>query len=156
MLALLSFRTLYNQPVFNRETPGNDFSVVRWWESRRGHFNLIVGCAGVITCILCIICASVSEPIVGEAIGLPDPLILGVLGILLYGILANFFYTFGWVFELVSRLIATPKKSALFGTRAFKTGITFSVALTLLPSLFCWLAFGYALLTGQKHGSPPE
>jgi len=152
-----TLHALYDRPVFKREIPLADGSaVVRWWESRRIFFNLALFYAGIVTCFLCLVCGFISEPIVGEAIGIPDGLLLGGDAILIYGILANFFYTFGWVFELLLRTTETPEKSAAISIRAFRVGVSISVILTLLPSLLCWLVFGYAVLTGQKHGPPPE
>jgi hypothetical protein len=148
---------LYDKPIFKRETPIDDVrDVIRWWESRRLFFNFVVGCAGILTCILLIFCAFVSEPIVGEAIGLPDGPLIGVFGIFFYGIFANFFYTFGWICELLVRTIATAEKSAVLGIKSFRAGVTFSILLTLSPVVFCWLAFAVAAMHGQKHGPPPE
>jgi hypothetical protein len=42
---------------------------------------------------------------VGEAIGILDGPLLGVFGILIYGILANVFYTGGWIAELALRTV---------------------------------------------------
>lgn len=148
---------LYDRPVFKRETPVDDArDVIRWWEDRRLFFNFVVGCAGILTCILLIVCAFVSEPIVGEAIGLPDPLLFGIFGIFFYAIFANLFYTFGWICELLVRTMTTAEKSAVLGIRSFRAGVTFSILLTLSPVVFCWLAFAVAVMHGQKHGPPPE
>ena len=95
-----------------------------------------------------IVCAIVSEPIVGEAIGLPDGPLLGVFAIIAYGIAANVCYTLGWIVELV--LSASSWKSGgSIGPRLFRIGVTFSVLLTLLPALFCWLTFAYAAIFGM-------
>jgi hypothetical protein len=148
---------LYNRPIFKRETPvGDDRDVIRWWESRRLFFNFVVGCAGILTCILVIVCAFVSEPIVGEAIGLPDGPLLGVFGIFFYAILANVFYTFGWICELLARTMTATENSAVLGVRSFRAGVTFSILLTLSPIVVCWLAFALAVLHGQTHGPAPE
>jgi len=148
---------LYDRPIFERETPVDDpRDVIRWWESRRLFFNLVVGCAGILTCILLIVCAFVSEPIVGEAIGLPDGPLLGIFGIFFYGIFANLFYTFGWICELQMRRMTTTEKSAVFGIKSFRAGVTFSILLTLSPIVVCWLAFALAVMHGQTHGPVPE
>jgi len=148
---------LYDKPIFKRETPVDDArDVIRWWEGRRVFFNFVVGCAGVLTCILMIVCAFVSEPIIGEAIGLPDGPLLGIFGILFYAIFANVFYTFGWICELLVRAMATTEKSAALGIKSFRAGVTFSIVLTLSPIVFCWLAFALAVLHGQTHGPVPE
>ena len=69
----------------------------RWWEKRRFHFNAVLAVVGTITCVLMIACGFISEPLVGEAIGLPDPPILVPLGIVAYAILANICYAGGWI-----------------------------------------------------------
>jgi hypothetical protein len=149
--------SLYNRSIFRREMAAADKGdVVLWWESRRIFFNLVVGCTGIITCVLVIVCAFVSEPIVGEAIGLPDGPLLGLFGIIAYAILANVCYTFGSVSELLFRGRTTADRSAVFAVRAFRAGIAFSIALTLTPAVFCWLAFVWALAHGQTHGPVPE
>jgi hypothetical protein len=147
----------YNRPAFQRKPPAvGANAVIRWWESRRIFFNIVIGCAGLITCILLIVCAVVSEPIVGEAIGLPDGPLLGVFGIFFYALLANLFYTSGSICELLARKITTIEKSASFGLKLFRAGVTFSILLTLSPAVLCWISFAVAVLHGQKHGPPPE
>lgn len=149
--------TLYDRPVFTRDSPASSkVEVIRWWESRRPFFNLIVGVTGIFTCIMLLTCAFISEPIVGKAIGLPDGPLLGLFGIVFYGILANIFYTCGSVSELFLRSIQSTENAAKLSLRAFRAGITFSVFLTLSPAAFCWLAVALAVLHGQKHGSAPE
>jgi hypothetical protein len=150
-------KSFFNSPQFKREVlldgPGE---VIRWWESRRFFFNAVVGCAGIVTCILLVICAFTAESVVGEAIGMPDGPLLGVFGIFFYGILANVFYTGGWIFELASRTTMTANKSSAFGLKAFRAGVAFSVLITLCPAIICWLAFAIAFLHGQKHALPGE
>ncbi len=46
--------------------------MIEWWERRRLFFNLVVGGAGLVTCCAMVACAVVAEPLVGEAVGLPD------------------------------------------------------------------------------------
>jgi hypothetical protein len=149
--------TLYDRPVFKRDSPARSKAeVIRWWETRRIFFNFIVGCTGILTCIMLLICAFISEPLVGKAIGLPDGPLLGLFGIFFYGILANIFYTCGWVAELHWRAIRNTENAAIISLRAFRAGVTFLVLLTLSPTVFGWLAFALAVLHGQKHGPAPE
>jgi hypothetical protein len=148
-----SIKALLEGPWFDRREPiAGAGDVIRWWESRRLFFNMVVGCTGIITCVLLIICAFTADSTVGEPIGLPDGPLLGVFGILLYGILANICYTGGWVCELLVRTARKAKSSTSFGLTAFRMGITFSIFITLCPAVICWLIFAIALLTGQKHG----
>ena len=148
-----SAKTWFDSPRFKRDvSSAGAGEVVRWWESRRFFFNCVVGCVGILTCFLCLACAITSEPIVGEAMGLPDGPLLGVFGVLFYGLLANVFYTGGWICELFMRSVMAAEKSAAFGVKAFHIGLQFSIFLTLCPAVFCWLVFGLALLHGQRHG----
>ena len=151
------FRTLYNKPIFQRETLApSTRDVVGWWESRRIFFNLVVGLTGVAACFLMIVCAFASEPMVGEAIGLPDGPLLGLFGIFFYGILSNVFYTSGWICELLMRTVSTAEKSSAAALQAFRAGVTFSVILTFSPAILSWVAFCITLAHGQIHGPPPE
>jgi hypothetical protein len=151
------FQKLYDKPIFRRELPvSGALDVLRWWESRRFFFNLVVGFAGITTCVLLIVCAFVSEPIVGEAIGLPDGPLFGIFAIFAYALFANIFYTSGWICELLARTFTTAEKSSTIAIRTFRAGVTFSVALTLSPVVFCWLAFAVAVMHGQKQGPLPE
>lgn len=142
---------------FQRElTPVGQMDVIRWWEGRRFFYNSVVGVTGLITCALLIVCAFMADSMVGEPIGLPDGPLLGVFGILFYGLLANIFYTGGWIGELLLRGVMTAEKASAFGRMAFSIGVNFSILLTLCPAAFCWFAFAVALANGQKRGPPGE
>jgi hypothetical protein len=144
---------LYQRPVFERrQTAVQAGEVIRWWESRRLFFNLVVGTTGLITCVLLIICAFTADSMVGEPIGMTDGPLLGVFMIVPYALLANVCYTAGWVSELLVRTTRTADDAAAFAVRAFRAGITFSIFITLCPAAICWLVFAVALFKGQKHG----
>ncbi|HEY5253260.1 MAG TPA: hypothetical protein VIJ53_01315 [Acidobacteriaceae bacterium] len=152
-----SIKAFFNRPEFKRELPlTSPWEIIRWWESRRVFFNMVVACTGILTCILCIACAVIAESVVGEAIGMPDGPLLGVFFILFYGILANVFYTGGWIAELTYRTSSTAERSGEFAVKAFRAGMGFAILLTLCPAVLSWLAFTIALLHGQKHGPPGE
>jgi hypothetical protein len=151
------FKAFFDGPEFVRNTSHRGvWEVIRWWESRRFFFNLVVGCTGILTLILMTICAVFAESVVGEAIGMSDGPLLEVFGIFFYGILANLFYTAGWIVEIGLRTTIAANRSAALGLKAFRAGVVFSIFITLFPALFCWLAFAIAFLHGQKHGSPGE
>jgi hypothetical protein len=144
---------LYQRPVFERrQTAVQAGEVIRWWESRRLFFNLVVGATGLITCVLLIICAFTADSMVGEPIGMTDGPLLGVFMIVPYALLANVCYTAGWVSELLVRTTRTADDAAAFAVRAFRAGIAFSIFITLCPAAICWLVFAVALFKGQKHG----
>lgn len=145
-------RVLFRGPTFQRQASDGSFGdVIKWWERRRVFFNVVVGCTGLVTCALVVICILASESTVGESIGLPDGPLLGLFGILAYGIVANICYTGGWIFELVLRAQSTRERAAAYAPRAFRLGLQFSILLTLLPAFVCWLTLAVALAAGQKH-----
>lgn len=147
-------RTLFTGPIYDRTDRLNDEEqIVRWWEDRRWHFNKVVGCTGIVTSIAMTLSALISEPLVGEPIGLPDPPIFMVLGILAYGILANICFTGGWIVELALRQTWFGDTNE-FAVRAFRLGTRFSVALTLFPAVLCYLALGIALLSSGRGHAP--
>jgi hypothetical protein len=147
---LLALGRPFTGRVYERDAHLTDPAQIRhWWEERRLLYNIVVGCVGLVTCALMILCGFVSEPIVGEAIGIPDPPILVPLGIIAYGIAANVCYTGGWVVE--SRLAKRGTLDASdFGVRAFKYGMIFSVGLTLFPAVFSWAGFLLSLASGRR------
>lgn len=150
-------KRFYKRPDFERREPAADAGeVIRWWESRRVFFNLVVGCTGIFTCFLLIVCAFTADSFVGEPIGMTDGPLLGVFLIIPYALLANVFYTGGWISELLIRTTGKAQSAAVFGLRAFRAGVTFSIFITLCPAAICWLAFAVALLKGQKHGPVGE
>ncbi len=143
----------YKRPEFSRDLPALVArDVIRWWEGRRLFYNLAVGSTGLITCLLLVICAAISESMVGEPIGMPDGPLLGVFAIFFYATVANMCYTAGWITELLVRAAGKADAAEKVALKAFRLGVTFSVLLTLGPAVFCWAAFAVALLTGQKHG----
>ncbi len=110
------------------------WETIIWWEFRRIPYNIIVGLAGIVTSILMLLTALVCEKVIGEPIGMPDPPIILVLGVVLYGIAANICYTLGWVGELMAMKIWSDRIEA-FGEAAFTLGTVGSVLLTLMPAL---------------------
>lgn len=152
-MIIRSLRTFFGSPRFERSQPiAGEGDVIRWWESRRLFFNVVVGCAGIITCVLLIVCAFTADSMVGEPIGMPDGPLPGVFGIFLYGIFANICYTGGWICELLVRAASKTKSSTPFGLKTFRIGVAFSIFITLCPAVVCWSLFAIALLKGQKHG----
>ena len=86
------------------------------------------------------------ERVGGVPIGLPDPLILAVIGVIVFGSIANACYTGGWIVELlVAKLWHV--ESTRFGPIAFTLGTAFSVLLALAPA---GLNLAVATLTGCR------
>jgi hypothetical protein len=121
--------------LFARER--NDLTawqVVQWWESRRFAYNLLVGLAGLFTCVIAVLAAVIVESVGGRAV-LPDPPLFALIGVFFYGVAANICYTGGWFCELVSRRL-WPAEAAAFGRLSFTFGLIGSVLLTLVPAVF--------------------
>ena len=129
------------RPWTNPEMVGRSASVLQ--QSR--------GVCWHLTCILMIFCGAISEPIVGEAIGLPDPPILVPFGItsacrasrLMYVTRAD-----GYSESLLARKEIAEKAND-FGIRAFRVGIKFSVGVTLFPAVLSWAVFLMSVAKGQ-------
>ena len=130
------FARLKSSVLCSRDVPlTNAWDVIGWWESRRVSFNLIVGSAGVFSCIVVGVVAM--EPrfcSTATLFGLPDPPGFALVGILLYGIMANICFTGGWLSELFVRRL-WPREAHRFATLSFSLGLIFSVLLTLTPAI---------------------
>jgi hypothetical protein len=128
------FARIRSASLFRRDVPvANVRDVIGWWESRRIPFNLIVGSAGLLTCICCGVVLVVASILAPNDSDMGSPLV-GLIGILLYGIIANVCYTGGWVAELGIRKL-WPHEGDRFGTTSFFLGLLFSVLLTLTPGI---------------------
>ena len=98
-------------------------STLMWWESRRGMYNVIVGATGLFT-LLVVRVISWTPPGFQATFGWQP--------IVVYGVLANVCYTFGFGIEwLLHRILG--KRAPAIGPALFRQGLGFSVGLTLLP-----------------------
>src|SRR5207247_8474061 len=75
--------------------------VVAWWELRRLPYNMIVGATGVLSLGVFFAVAFGCERSRGVPLGLPSPPLLVVIAVAAYLIVANIFYTGGWILELL-------------------------------------------------------
>lgn len=110
-----------------------------WWESRRIPYNLIVGTAGLCTCVAVFALALIAQIFFHSDFGVPDPPIFGVIVVILYGIMANVCYTCGWIAELTLRHLS-PSEAGMFAENTFFWGLVFSVVLTLSPAVVIGIA----------------
>jgi hypothetical protein len=123
---------LYPLPDMRR-TP---LTTSRWWESRRMVFNKAVGAAGLVT----LAGVSLFAALPPHASFIPLPMML--VGVVVYGTLANGCYTLGWLTELLARRM-WGRSAPDLGPLLFRQGLIFSVGLTLFPlllSVFLWMA----------------
>jgi hypothetical protein len=141
----------FEGPTYRRDLlQNNGGQVIKWWEERRPYYNKVLAGVGTVTCVLMISCGLIAEPLVGEAMGLPEPLILLPIGIIAYGLIANLFYTGGWIAELLLGRFRADDGSMTFGPRAFRFGVKFSIGLTLFPAVLAWAVLLFSLATGQR------
>ena len=113
-------RVLFPAPAEVRNTGG----ILRWWESRRLTFNVAVGGAGLVTLAAMKVIALVPPLSMSMPIFWP--------GVLAYGVLANLFYSLGFMTEAVMQR-AWREDTPRVGPPLFRQGLIFSVGLTLLP-----------------------
>ncbi len=89
--------------------------------------------------------ALVSERWLGIPIGLPDPPVFAIFGVIVFAVAANVCYTGGWIAEWLVRK-AWPTESERMGPISFALGMVFAVVLTLSPSVLVGLmAIGVAV-----------
>jgi len=118
--------------------------VIRWWELRRLLYNVVLLVVGVASIAGMEWLMTKVIPLGEDAV---EPMIL-VLGVLLYGIMANLCYTLGWIIELSSRN-ADPFAARRRGQWMFRAGLLFSCVLTSTPF---WLACVYwSMHRGGTH-----
>jgi hypothetical protein len=106
--------------------PRSTWGIIRWWESRRLKYNLVVGGTGVLSLGAVHLLSSLP----------PDPIHVPFLlqPIIAYGILANICYFLGPVGEILIEKLGGGKVLPT-GPTFWRMGLTFSVGLTLLPTL---------------------
>jgi hypothetical protein len=142
-----AIRRLGNLPLFRRDVSiTSTRAVIGWWETRRIPYNLIVGSAGILTCIAIAIVAMGNYIFFNSDFGLPDPPLFAIFGVILYGILANVCFTGGWVAELIVQRI-WPEEANRFATTSFSLGLILSVLLTLTPAILVGVAGIFKLVS---------
>lgn len=112
--------------LFPPPAPRNTWGIIRWWESRRLKYNLVVGGTGVLSLGAIHLLSSLP----------PDPIPVPFLlqPIIAYGILANICYLLGPSAEILVEKLGGGKVLPT-GPSFWRMGLTFSVGLTLLPTL---------------------
>jgi hypothetical protein len=108
------------------KNPSSVGAILKWWELRRIPFNMLVGAVGIVSFILNLWLYITYLP--DESAGSP------ALSAVFFGIMANIFYTGGWIAEVTLRVIR-KRGSKTIGPRLFKLGLCFSLILASLPGL---------------------
>jgi hypothetical protein len=111
----------------------NAWQVIGWWELRRLPYNLIVGLGGSLGLLLFVWFSKLPPKLVPEPIVGPFPVILFAVG-------ANFFYTSGWVAELMARAMF-PEKAPKPGPQLLVLGSLLSVMLAIFPGVAALVAW---------------
>ena len=111
---------LYPAPA--RRTVGG---IVRWWESRRLAYNVLVGGAGLLS--LGVVNLITLLP------GVP-PVTDQWIPVVVFGVMANLCYWLGPTVEIALQKIWGEKLLPV-GPSLFRMGLTFSVGLALFPAL---------------------
>jgi hypothetical protein len=129
------FTRLRNSILCSRDvSPASAWQVIGWWEARRIPFNLVVGIAGLLSCLVFGVISVGSFFLFNSDFGSPGSPFMSVVGGLVYGIAANIFFTGGWAAELAIRKL-WPAQADRFATLTYSLGVTFSVLLTLAPAI---------------------
>jgi len=115
-------RVLFPAPAEVRNTGG----ILRWWESRRLTFNAVVGATGLVTLTALKVLAFLPPFSMSLSLSMLWP------GIVAYGVLANLFYSLGFMTEAAMQR-AWRDETPRVGPPLFRQGLIFSVGLTLLP-----------------------
>jgi hypothetical protein len=148
-------RRVLESKLCERGAPiGSAWQAIGWWEARRVPFNLIVGCVGIVTCIIIGVVGLGGHCLFNTDFALPDPPLFAVLMVAFYAFAANVCYTGGWLAELVIRA-AWPTQADRYASLSLSLGLLFSVLVTLLPGIVVGVAgvlglFGH--LFGAIHG----
>jgi hypothetical protein len=150
------FKRLKSSSLCRRDAPlGGAWETIGWWETRRIPYNLIVACAGILSGIVIGVVAAGSYFLFNSDFGVPGPPFFELTAVLIYAVLANVFYTGGWVVELIVRKF-WPTETERFATLSFSIGLVFSVLLTLAPGLVVGVGGVFGLighLLGVIHNS---
>lgn len=109
-----------NKDIITDEKDKNLLSAFAWWEKQRIIFNAIVGTAGIS----------------GLIIASPKLALIDIVGILVYGIIANLFYGIGFFIEIGTKhYFKSDKDFRNIRVTLFWLGLIFSTAITFLSSI---------------------
>ncbi len=133
MTELVEF--LFPAPAERR--PG---AIWAWWERRRLAYNVWVGSAGAFT----VAAGTFLSLLPPHPEGLP-PLIIWQ-PIVLFGVLANLFYTSGAVLETLAQKL-WGRQLLPVGPALYRMGLTFSVGLALFPTLIMLIGWILKVVT---------
>jgi hypothetical protein len=123
--------------LFPAPAPRSVSGIIRWWEARRLRYNLIVGGTGLLSAIAFQLITWL-PPDAHEGF-VPFPVII------VFGVLANICYFLGPTVEIALEKL-WGRKALPTGPALFRMGLTFSVGLTLLPTLIGTFDWGLRIV----------
>ncbi|HTV72130.1 MAG TPA: hypothetical protein VME66_00270 [Candidatus Acidoferrales bacterium] len=128
--------------------------VVEWWESRRFHYNAVVGATGIASCALGLGFIFLPPHVsLTSFFDYPLPDGIGFFALpIAYGVAANICFSFGWITHLLARF-CTRSSMPRFGPAAFGTGLLFSIILTLGYPALCGAQWIYRLAASASYGA---
>jgi ankyrin repeat protein len=138
--------------LFSQRNPSPTIlQIIGWWELRRIPYNIIVGVSGIVSILVALAGAALSDLIFRKAV-LGAPGFGFIVLAVAYPIMANVCFTGGWITEILARRIKKEAASHL-GSLAFTLGTLFSIALTLLPGVLLAGLFILAGIFGPEPSS---
>ena len=123
--------------LYPTPAPRRTWGIIRWWESRRIQYNLIVGASGLVS--LGIFSFLMAVPPFAHDLMFTWAPIVG------FGILANICYLLGPTAEIAIEKLSRGKILPT-GPGLFRMGLTFSVGLTLLPTLMASMDWVFRMI----------
>jgi hypothetical protein len=120
--------------ILARNSKEGIFNIIIWWEIRRILYNIIMLVVGIPAMILLLIVMEKYNP---SALEPPDDFV-PLLSIIATGILANIFYTFGWVSEILKTLLIKDRWPN-YGPNVWLCGLCFSIFICIVPSALTML-----------------
>lgn len=125
--------------LFHGESGTGRREIIRWWEARRFEYNVWVGVVGLASWWLVLVAGGAA---VGPGEDFEDPVMI-ILGPVIYAMMANLCYTFGWLLD-VTAYRGSPRKGL------FKAGLVLSIVVTALPGMWAIVALLITIYTGRK------
>jgi hypothetical protein len=104
------------------------WDAIVWWELRRIPYNLLLAALGLASGL---IIQLIGNRFVDPGEDVIEPLMM-VFGAVSFGILANVFYTLGWITELLW-CGGDTRRTETIRQKVFRAGVVFASVVTLLP-----------------------
>lgn len=125
--------------ILNTDDSRPWIKIILWWEFRRILYNFLLIVFGILA-------LTILSFIVKDLWSFFSPPIFFLMWTALFLVLANVFYTSGWIFQLITRN-SSNKFINRIRPKVFIYGLFFSFGIQLIP---CILTGGYTLVTGER------